>query len=167
MSRTWKVAVSTKMSLLCSVGSNRVPKRPRIDYQGCGKPSTDMTDPGSEDRRSNRHFTSIHVLGATIWARASLVVLMDSMYLVSSIQNLDFRKLVEGHEVDLGESLLEAVDMVVTDPLCDINRVHEPRHSHHDKFSVNDVKAVVIFCRELMRPASKGHMFCTALQFAS
>lgn len=47
-------------------------------------------------------------------ARAALAVLMKSMYLACSIFSLDSSDLVEGHEVDSEESLVEAADMVIT-----------------------------------------------------
>lgn len=89
------------------------------------------------------------------------------MYLVCSIPSLVFCELGEEEELDYGESLMEAVDLVVIQYRYNIKQVRENRQSNHDKFSVYDMKAIVSFCGELMKPGSHGHMFRTTLQFVS
>lgn len=47
--------------------------------------------------------------------------------------------------MDYGEYLVDAVDLVVTDPVQNIRRVREDRQSNHDNFSVDEMKAILCF----------------------
>lgn len=100
-------------------------------------------------------------------ARATVTFLTESMYPVCFIHNLDLCDLVEKHEGDYGEFLVEAADLVVTDALYNIGLVCADGQSNQDKYLAEDMKAIRSSCREVIKPSSHGHRFCTALQFVS
>lgn len=109
---------------LGSVRSNHGPKRPRVNQLDGQRPSTSPTNqevkPGEEE---------IDILlpsaSSELWedSRAVPVGLKESMYVERSIHNLDFRNLVEEHEVVYGECMVEAGNLVVTDAPHNIKRV--------------------------------------------
>lgn len=87
-----------------------------MDHKGCGNLPTATTD--SEVKKEEN---VINILFPVVslelpdYSRAKLRVLEESIYLVGSIHNLGSRNLIEEHEGDHGESLMEATDMVVKD----------------------------------------------------
>lgn len=88
------------------------------------------------------------------------------MYPLRSVHNLHFGDLYEEHEVGYGESLVEALDLLVADLPYNISGICEGKQLNLDKFSVHDMKAMVSYCREVMKRLD-DHMFCTSFQFAS
>lgn len=80
-------------------------------------------------------------------ARDVLALLWELMNLVCSVPNLDFLNFDKKREVNYRESLVEAVDQMQTDPSYKIGRVREDWKLSRDVFSVDDMKAMVCFCR--------------------
>lgn len=76
------------------------------------------------------------------------------MIQLCSIPDLGFPNLVGERKVDYGAFLLEAVDLMVTGPPYNIRPVVGAWKSNHDRFPVNDRKAMAIFCRKVMKHVS-------------
>lgn len=58
-------------------------------------------------------------------ARPALALLRELIYRVCCFHNLDSCDLIEEHEEHHRESLVEVVDLVVTDMLCNIKWIYE------------------------------------------
>lgn len=58
------------------------------------------------------------------------------------------------------------VDLVPVYPMYIAGLVCTDRISVDDKFIVDDIKAIIVFCLEVLKPGLHRHIFCMLLQFA-
>lgn len=84
-----------------------------------------------------------------------------TMYLVSSLNKVDFQNLIIGNDFGSEENNQEYTDFVVIEPPYNIQLNHAEVNSGRHKFTWDEVNAMVSFCRETVEPRSLGHLFCS------
>lgn len=90
----------------------------------------------------------------------------EEMYPKYSFRNVDFRKLVEKHELTCAKSLLCASDLVLRDPLYNVRSDRQNVRFPDDVLTVEFMADdAVALCKRVPRPGAHGHPFCTALRY--
>lgn len=80
------------------------------------------------------------------------------------MHNVDFRDLVEKHELCFDVFLVEKIDILVTDLPYTVPRVQKYDNSIHDRLRTDDLVDVFKFCKAVMKSGYHGHIFYSALQ---
>lgn len=92
------------------------------------------------------------------------IVLKVAMYPVCTMHNMDFRSRVEEHELDHCKSLIQAVDVILTDSPYKTCRVKKKTSTLPMICFSEDMKELVSYCKDVIKPDAHKHMFCRALQ---
>lgn len=70
-----------------------------------------------------------------------------SMYLECLLQNIDFRGLLDEHELTYGETLLGSVDVFLSDPPCNVRSDRKDVNSLDDVLTLEGTRDVVALRR--------------------
>lgn len=97
--------------------------------------------------------------------KTTFATLSNSMKAVCSVYHTDFRQLTECHEIKTGESLLGYVDLVLTNPPCNIRSSAGKEKSENDLLHWEDIRGLVQLCSEVMVSLVHGHKFRASLHF--
>lgn len=90
------------------------------------------------------------------------------MHPIGAVHNIDFRPLVEKHELLQGETLVETFDLVLKYPPYNVFRVRQDTSSVHYRLSTNYLVGVANFWKAVMivmRLGTDDHILCYAIQF--
>lgn len=110
-----------------------------------------------------RLYSSLKLL---VHAKVAFGLLEKFISMVCTIHSLDLYQFVEEHEADYGESLLEAADLVLTDPPYYIKHGREAWCRDHRKSYWDALEAVVSPWGEVLMLGTYCYMFCTVFQLA-
>lgn len=121
----------------------------------------DMKEKGIVDRSKPTASSTLQEERSTAMGK-----LVKSMSLFCSIYDVEFQSLVGDHEPFLKKDLSGKVDIVMADPLYTLRRDRKDGPSEDDVFGLDDMKDMAKVREDVIKPATHGHLFCSALQFA-
>lgn len=79
--------------------------------------------------------------------------------------NIDICDSMKEHELCDGTSLVENVELLLTDPQSNMCRVRKDETYGHVCLNANDVVDAFKFGKEVVKLVSHDHVFCSALRF--
>lgn len=87
-----------------------------------------------------------------------------AMHPVCLLHSADFRELLKEHEPRHGESLMDCVDLVLSNKPYYVRSGREDVNARCDIFNSKDMSDSVALCRRMMRREPHEQLFCTTLQ---
>lgn len=123
------------------------------------------------EQKNNEELLYFFIVAASLdslhhaWAEFS--PFRNVMLAVCSMPDVNWRKFVEDHESEHGESISELAYFVLVDPSYNMNRLQNDHNSSQDRFFTDDRKAISNFCRKVLKLAAHCHICCAAFQIRS
>lgn len=95
-----------------------------------------------------------------------MAMLVKEMAPLCALYDVDFRNVLEEHELVAGEKMNGKVDLVLADHPYNVRRDREERNADHYVSALEDIKDMASVLEEVMKPEGHGDWFCSVLQFA-
>lgn len=98
-------------------------------------------------------------------AKTAFTTLSDAMKAECSIYDTNFWQVTESHEMEMRDSLLGKVDLILSDPPAILQSRAGEWNSKHDLFTWEDIRDLVEVGLEVMTLRAHEHIFCAWLKF--
>lgn len=95
--------------------------------------------------------------------RSDMDVMKSTLQTVCSVNNMDFRNLVEQHGDVAWERINSSVDFVQSHPHYNRQRELGEANSAQDSFAEANMVVSVSVCRDIMREGPHVHNFCSTI----